>query len=77
MPLYRLLENSAFTPEMIAVMSVAFEDVCKSLGLAERTDPLRDLVARKVIECAQTGVRDPVQLRDKVLQEITGGSAAA
>jgi len=70
MPLYRLLQNSAFEPELIAVMSAVFEDACRDLGLAETTDPLRELVARKVIECAQTGERDRARMRDCVLRAI-------
>jgi hypothetical protein len=66
-PLYRLLQNSAFEPAAIEAMSAAFEDVCRDLGLAERTDPLRDLVAKKVIEFAQRGERDPARLRDLTL----------
>ena len=71
MPLYRLLEDHAFDPDAVKAMSVAFDDACRILGLAERTDSLRDFVARKVIECAQTGERDPILLRDCALKAIT------
>jgi hypothetical protein len=63
MAIYRLLQNTNFETEDIAVMAAVFEDLCVELGLAQREDPLRDMVARKVIECAQMGERDPVQLR--------------
>ena len=53
MPLIRLLQNSAFEPEFIDVMSAAFQQACNELGLAETDDPLREIVARKIIECAQ------------------------
>jgi len=72
MPLYRLLQDHAFDSETITAMSTAFEDACRILGLAERTDSLRDFVARKIIECAQTGERDPVLLRDCPLKAISG-----
>jgi hypothetical protein len=64
-PLYRLLQNGAFEPAAIDAMSIAFEDVC--LGLAELSDPLRDMVAKKVIEFAQRGERDPRRLRELTL----------
>jgi hypothetical protein len=38
-------------------MTEAFEDVYGELGLAEREDPLRDIVARAIIACAQNGER--------------------
>ena len=66
-PLYRLLQNCAFDPAAIDAMSTAFEEVCRSLGLAERTDPLRDMVAKKVIEFAQQGERDPERLKELTL----------
>jgi hypothetical protein len=71
-PLYRLLQNCAFDPDLVETMSAAFEETCRALGLAERTDPLRDMVARKIIDCAQTGERDPVRLRDCALAAIRG-----
>jgi hypothetical protein len=71
--LYRLLQNRAFQPETIEVMSAAFENACRTLGLAERTDPLRNLVAEKIIECAQTGQRDVNRLRDSALDALKGG----
>jgi hypothetical protein len=71
-PLYRLLQNCAFDAEAVEAMSAAFEEACHVLGLAERTDPLRDMVARKIIDCAQTGERDPARLRDCALAAIRG-----
>jgi len=43
---------------------------CRELGLAETEDPLRELVARKIIECAQTGERDQTRLCDCALNAI-------
>jgi hypothetical protein len=50
------IRHCTFEPEQIAVMSAAFESVCRDLGLAERTDALRELVARHIIEAAANGV---------------------
>jgi hypothetical protein len=69
-PLYRLLEDCAFDAAAVEAMSAAFEDACRVLGLADRIDPLRDLVARKIIDCAQAGERDPLRLRDCALEAI-------
>ena len=70
MPLVRLLQNAGFEPEMIEVMSAAFEQACRKLGLSETDDPLREMVARKIIECAQTGERDQARLRDCALKAL-------
>ena len=71
MPIYRLLQNTDFHPDHIVAMTAAFEEVCRDLGLAERADALRDIVARAIIECAQQGERDLIKLREcahKLLQ---------
>jgi len=70
MAIYRLLQNSAFEPGLIQVMTTAYEDTCRVLGLADRTDPLTELVAKKIIEIAQTGERDPAALRQRALGEL-------
>ena len=64
MPIYRLLQNAAFQPEHVTVIAAAFEEVCRDLRLAVRDDPLRDIVARAIIECAEQGERDPTRLRE-------------
>jgi hypothetical protein len=77
MPLYRLLQDAAFDPEHTEAMGIAFEDACRELGLAQREDPLRDLVARQVIEFAKRGERDPEKLKAAVLAAIKGRDSAA
>jgi hypothetical protein len=61
---------------MFAAMSVVFEDVCSELGLPHRSDPLRDLVAQKLIEYAQSGERDVLRLKERVLFELTSPAPA-
>ena len=67
MPLTPYLKEASFDPEAIKAMTAAFEAVCEALRLATRSDPLTEIVARKVIEVAGTGERDPGRLRDLVL----------
>jgi hypothetical protein len=64
MPIYRLLKNSAFEPQHVTAMTTAFEEICRELELAEREDPLRDIVARAIVACAQKGELDPIRLRE-------------
>ncbi len=70
MPIYRLLENQGFEPEHVLAMATAFDETLRALKLVDRTDPLSDIVAAKVIEVAQTGERDPQRIRDRVLQAL-------
>ena len=72
MPLYRLLQNSAFEPEHVDAMAQAFEAVCLKLHLANRDDPLRDVIAEKVIDWAKRGERKPERLYQLALADIQG-----
>jgi hypothetical protein len=62
MPLTRYLGEGVFDPPAVDAMSAAFEAACRSLGLVDRDDPFAEIVARKVIEVAGTGERDPERL---------------
>jgi len=70
MPIYRLLQSAAFGPKAVKAMTTAFEDTLLELKLTDRTDPLTEVVARKIIEAAKLGERDPTRLRDIVLKSI-------
>jgi len=71
-PIHRLLEREAFEPELIAIMGDVFEGVLQTLGLVDRQDPLTEMVAKKVIELAQAGERDPGRLRQLTLEAFEG-----
>ena len=67
MAIYRLLQNSAFAPEDIAPLVAAYEECLRTLKLS---DPITEIVAKKIIEIAQTGIRDPDRLGRLALDEI-------
>jgi hypothetical protein len=70
MPITRFLqERHAFDPDDVKAMSEAFTDVCDALGLKERDDPVTRLVARRIIEQAERGVRSRSALYHLVLDE--------
>jgi hypothetical protein len=52
------------------MMSNAHAEICRTLGVSDRDRAQADAVAKKVIEFAQRGERDPVRLRDSVLQAL-------
>ena len=53
MPIRPLLENHAFGPDEIRVLTTAFEDTLRTLRLTNRGDPVTEIIARKIIELAQ------------------------
>ncbi len=63
MPITPFLAYQAFEPEDIKIMSAAFVAASHALRLKIGDDPATRLVAEKVIELAQRGIRDPNMLR--------------
>lgn len=70
MAIYRILQNKPLGPEEIGRLVTAYEASLKSLGLADRTDPITEIVARKIIEIGETGVRDPLQISKLALRDL-------
>src|SRR5262245_63681110 len=71
MPIYRLLRDHAFGPDDIKILGDAFEDALRTLRLVNRDDPATEIVAKKIIELAKQGERDPVRLRQAAVQSIS------
>jgi hypothetical protein len=67
------LANQSFDPDVVGEMSAALENVCKALGLKLVDDPATQLIARKIIEFAQRGVRDAPALSAAVLKDLNSG----
>jgi hypothetical protein len=62
--------RGAFEPEDIAVISAAYYAVLADLGLSVQVDAATLLVARRVIELASEGERDPNRLRAATLASV-------
>jgi hypothetical protein len=70
MPILRILQNSPLHPEDIRRLVAAYEKTLHALGLKDRSDPITEIVARKIIEIGQTGLRDPEQISQRAIQEL-------
>jgi hypothetical protein len=68
--IHPFLSAPAFDPETIETMSEALRGVCETLDLQLADGPEACLVAQKIIELAQRGVRDAVTLRAMTLKEF-------
>jgi hypothetical protein len=76
--IYRLFEkNAAFDPDAVKILTIAYEDVLRVLRLADRSDPITELIAKKIIELRYAGERDPERLRERTLQELGVGPITA
>ena len=63
-------EQEIFGPDTIAVLAVALEDTLHQLHLADPNDPAVTMVAKRIIELARRGERDPIRLRDQAVQSL-------
>lgn len=70
MPITPFLAGQAFEPDPISDMFAAFVAVCSRLGLTDRSDQVTEVVAGKIIELAQRGVRDRDVLCKRTLLEF-------
>jgi hypothetical protein len=70
MPIRPFLAGRAFDPDTITEMSRAFERVCDLMGLRMVDDAITRLVAQKIIELAQRGVKGADELQRLALSEI-------
>jgi hypothetical protein len=70
MPIRPYLAGQAFEPESIREMSLALENVCEMLALRLADDANTRLVASKIIELAQRGVRDAPTLTAMTLKDF-------
>jgi hypothetical protein len=70
MPIRPFLAGQPFEPDVIQQMSLALEAVCAKLELTLTDDPATRLVASKIVELAQRGVRDAATLSEMTLKEF-------
>jgi hypothetical protein len=70
MPITPFLAHQAFEPEIIETMSTAYVAACDALRLKVGDDLATRVVAEKVINLAQRGIRDPDVLRTMTLKEF-------
>jgi len=69
-PITPFLRGQAFDPELVEAMGRAFLDTCSALGLTDRANPITKLVAKKIIELAQRGLRNPTTMRVMAVEEL-------
>jgi hypothetical protein len=71
-PIGPILEQDStfFSPEDVIAISSAFEDTLQALRLVDRTDPCVLMIAKRIIELAKHGERDPARLRNSIVEQF-------
>jgi nitrogen regulatory protein PII len=67
--IYRLLENSSFGRAEIKQMIDAYEMALRVLEV-ERSDPMMETIAWKIIRVARTGERGPSKICVRAMKEL-------
>jgi hypothetical protein len=75
MPIKPYLEGGVFEPEDVQVMGMAFEEVCRVLGIGTAAAREREAVAVRIIELARRGERNYYRLVERVIKEAGGDRA--
>jgi len=70
MPIYRLLQNMPMGPEEIGRLTTAYDLALHTIGIVDGGDPRAELLAKKIIEVAQTGIREPADISAQAIKEI-------
>jgi integrase len=65
-----ILQNSAFGPEDIERLSAAYEEALRLLQLSDRTDAATQIIARRIIQAAQSGVREPSEICRLAIKDL-------
>jgi hypothetical protein len=72
-PIRDILKNQQFLkPKEAAAVCEVFEDVLTTLEIVNREDVLTTLIARKLVELARAGERDPRRLKQRTLRAFEG-----
>jgi hypothetical protein len=70
MPIRPFLNRERFDQETLRILGVTFELVCIGLRVGDCDDHVKNAIARKIIELAKTGERNPDLLCERALKDI-------
>jgi hypothetical protein len=70
MPINRFLKDTTLGPEEVGCLNRAYETALKCLCLVDRNDPIAEMVAQKIIEIGQSGIRDPGLISARAVKEL-------
>ena len=68
--IHRSLERAAFDARAVKAMTRGYEAALHELRLADRPDPSTEIIARKIVECARTGERNPERLCEPAVRDM-------
>jgi hypothetical protein len=70
MPIRSFVNGEQFDQETLRILGVAFQQVCIGLRIGDCGDDVKNAIAKKIIELAKTGERNPDRLCERALSDI-------
>jgi hypothetical protein len=65
-----LLKEGKLKPEEAERLNRAYIYALRSLSLVDRNDPLTELIAKKIVDIGASGVRDPLEISERVVRKF-------
>ena len=65
------IEDVAFDDAATLAMGEAFDRTCESIRIIGSTVPVREIIAKQIIDAAKNGERDPARLYEQVLNAFS------
>jgi hypothetical protein len=78
MPIYKVLRGGPFGPEEINEIARAYEEALKLIGLTDRSSPVAETIAERVIAIYKSGETDQHRIAEKAISDgayLRAGSA--
>ena len=73
----RFLGGAAFGPDEIAIMTGAYEAGLKQINVSGHNDVAAEALAQTIVSLAKHGERDPVRLRQRAVEIMSGSPGQA
>jgi hypothetical protein len=70
MSIYLHLQTSAMEPKEVSRITEAYQQALRILCVQDHDDPLTELIAKKIIKIAETGIKDPAQISALAIREL-------
>ncbi|XIA65706.1 hypothetical protein ACFIOY_05490 [Bradyrhizobium sp. TZ2] len=70
MAIYLHLQIHTMGPKEVSRITEAYDRALQVLCVKDRDDPLTEMIAKKIIKIAQTGIKDPAQISALAIKEL-------
>jgi hypothetical protein len=69
--IHSFVKVGLFEPDVIAVMSEAFDSACQALDDTGQPELVLEIIAERIFAAASNGERDPVRLQEAAIHWLT------